>query len=103
MNVEQISAQLVAQKEAILKRAVANALEGEPPGLVDLQGRLHVVKRQDGSEVWTLDNVAIVTIGPVQYQHKGDEVVRASLPATFHNEPEPEALPETGEVIHHAK
>lgn len=97
MNVEQISAQLVAQKEAILKRAVANALGGEPPGLVELQGRLHCVTRQDKSEVWTLDNVPIVTISPVQYQHKGSEVVRASLPATFHNEPE------TGEVTHHAK
>lgn len=103
MNVEQISAQVIAQKESILKRAVGNALAGEPPGLTELQGRLHCVACLDGAEVWSLDNVEIVTVGPLQYQYKGKEVVRVSLPATIHNEPEPEPLPEEGEVIHYVK
>lgn len=96
---ERLADQIVAQKEAFIKRAVANELGDEPPGLTDLRGRLHCYSMPDGVERWTLDNKHILTLWPPQYQTRGSIAIRATVQGKILNEPEPEALPEQGETL----
>ena len=70
-----LAKELYLLKEQVLFRAIAMALDPHPPGLLDLQGRLHVTRRQDGSEVWTLDNKPLVLFGPPTTQEDNKLVV----------------------------
>lgn len=94
-----LAEQLVSQKEALIKRGVANAVQGEPPGLLDLQGRL-MCHTQNRTEYWSLDGELIAIIGPPRFVGTGNNM-RAVISGEVVNEPEPESLPESGEVVHY--
>lgn len=101
-TIDRLARQLVQQKEAVLKRALSFAFETqpEPPGLTELQGRLCCRVVGGETEVWTLDGKLLATIYKPTYSGSGDRM-RVHLQYKIENEPEPEALPETGEVIRH--
>lgn len=100
-----LAEQIIAQKEALIKRAVANELDSEAPGLLDLQGRLSCVSFPESDagracELWSLDNKHILTTYAPRYI-KMPGGYRAIVDGVVHNEPEPESLPESGEIVNY--
>lgn len=94
---KRVTAQIVAQKEALILRAVGNELD-DVPGLNELQGRLTCTTVAGRHECWSLDNKHILTVYPPQFVGQGDKI-RAVLNGVVHNEPEPEPVEGATEYI----